>query len=173
MITIRKTRYDEAEKLRTLRLDSLLNTPDAFASSFEEEVGWTAEVYEQRQKSSPDNFIIGAFDDDKLIGMAGFAHERFRKNKHVGILWGMYVQPEYRKQNIGSRLVEKLVENARTFPHIEQINLGVVSTLIPAITLYEKMGFTLFGTEKNAMKDNDKYFHVLHYTLFLSSKLIN
>lgn len=169
MITARKILLDEFDQLRTLRLESLQQTPEAFASSYEEEVIWTTEVYQERQKTSPDNFIIGAFvNNTELIGMAGFAHERFRKCKHIGILWGMYVKPEYRGQKTGELIMKTLIENVRTFPQIEQINLGVVSTLTPAIKLYENSGFVQFGSEKNAFKNNGIYSTVLHYTLFLS-----
>ena len=97
----------------------------------------------------------------------GFFRERFRKTRHVGIIWGMYVRPEYRRQNIGEKMLHYLLDEARTVQGIEQVHLGVVSTIYPAKSLYEKCGFQLFGEEKNAMKDQGKYFSVFHYALFL------
>ena len=152
-IIIRRVRIDEAAQFRDLRLASLQETPDAFASSYEEEEHWTAEFYAERQRSQPDNFIIGAFDNTTLVGMVGFFRERFRKTRHVGIIWGMYVRPEYRRQNIGEKMLHYLLDEARTVQGIEQVHLGVVSTIYPAKSLYEKCGFQLFGEEKNAMKD--------------------
>ncbi|HRE57908.1 MAG TPA: GNAT family N-acetyltransferase [Candidatus Kapabacteria bacterium] len=166
-IIIRKVRIDEAAQFRDLRLASLQEMPDAFASSYEEEEHWTAEFYAERQRSQPDNFIIGAFDNTTLVGMVGFFRERFRKTRHVGIIWGMYVRPEYRRQNIGEKMLHYLLDEARTVQGIEQVHLGVVSTIYPAKSLYEKCGFQLFGEEKNAMKDQGKYFSVFHYALFL------
>jgi RimJ/RimL family protein N-acetyltransferase len=166
-IIIRRVRIDEAAQFRDLRLTSLVETPDAFASSYEEEEHWTAEFYAERQRSQPDNFIIGAFDNTTLVGMVGFFRERFRKTRHVGIIWGMYVRPEYRRQNIGEKMLHYLLDEARTVQGIEQVHLGVVSTIYPAKSLYEKCGFQLFGEEKNAMKDQGKYFSVFHYALFL------
>lgn len=166
-IIIRRVRIDEAAQFRDLRLASLQETPDAFASSYEEEEHWTAEFYAERQRSQPDNFIIGAFDNTTLVGMVGFFRERFRKTRHVGIIWGMYVRPEYRRQNIGEKMLHYLLDEARTVQGIEQVHLGVVSTIYPAKSLYEKCGFQLFGEEKNAMKDHGKYFSVFHYALFL------
>ncbi|MBN8574698.1 MAG: GNAT family N-acetyltransferase [Candidatus Kapabacteria bacterium] len=166
-IIIRRVRIDEAAQFRDLRLASLQEMPDAFASSYEEEEHWTAEFYAERQRSQPDNFIIGAFDNTTLVGMVGFFRERFRKTRHVGIIWGMYVRPEYRRQNIGEKMLHYLLDEARTVQGIEQVHLGVVSTIYPAKSLYEKCGFQLFGEEKNAMKDQGKYFSVFHYALFL------
>ncbi|MBK7985521.1 MAG: GNAT family N-acetyltransferase [Ignavibacteria bacterium] len=166
-IIIRRVRIDEAAQFRDLRLASLQETPDAFASSYEEEEHWTAEFYAERQRSQPDNFIIGAFDNTTLVGMVGFFRERFRKTRHVGIIWGMYVRPEYRRQNIGEKMLHYLLDEARTVQGIEQVHLGVVSTIYPAKSLYEKCGFQLFGEEKNAMKDQGKYFSVFHYAIFL------
>jgi RimJ/RimL family protein N-acetyltransferase len=166
-IIIRRVRIDEAAQFRDLRLASLVETPDAFASSYEEEEHWTSEFYAERQRSQPDNFIIGAFDNTTLVGMVGFFRERFRKTRHVGIIWGMYVRPEYRRQNIAEKMLDYLIEEARTVQGIEQLHLGVVSTIYPAKLLYEKCGFQLFGEEKNAMKDQGIYFSVLHYALFL------
>ena len=166
-IIIRRVRIDEAAQFRDLRLASLQETPDAFASSYEEEEHWTAEFYAELQRSQTDNFIIGAFDNTTLVGMVGFFRERFRKTRHVGIIWGMYVRPEYRRQNIGEKMLHYLLDEARTVQGIEQVHLGVVSTIYPAKSLYEKCGFQLFGEEKNAMKDQGKYFSVFHYALFL------
>lgn len=166
-IIIRRVRIDEAAQFRDLRLASLQETPDAFASSYEEEEHWKAEFYAKRQRSQPDNFIIGAFDNTTLVGMVGFFRERFRKTRHVGIIWGMYVRPEYRRQNIGEKMLHYLLDEARTVQGIEQVHLGVVSTIYPAKSLYEKCGFQLYGEEKNAMKDQGKYFSVFHYALFL------
>ena len=166
-ILIRKIMLEEAAQLRDLRLASLQDTPDAFASSFEEEQYWTAEFYAERQRAQPDNFIVGAFDGEHLVGMAGFFRERFRKTRHVGIVWGMYVAPDYRRRHLAEQMLTFLIDEARMVPGIEQLHLGVVSTLSAAQALYEKCGFTLFGEEKNAMKDQEKYFSVLHYALFL------
>ena len=119
-IIIRRVRIDEAAQFRDLRLASLQETPDAFASSYEEEEHWTAEFYAERQRSQPDNFIIGAFDNTTLVGMVGFFRERFRKTRHVGIIWGMYVRPEYRRQNIGEKMLHYLLDEARTVQGIER-----------------------------------------------------
>ena len=91
-IIIRRVRIDEAAQFRDLRLASLQETPDAFASSYEEEEHWTAEFYAERQRSEPDNFIIGAFDNINIIciekdpTLAKHCTDKFKQYPNISVI---------------------------------------------------------------------------------------
>uniref|UniRef100_UPI0028A84F3C GNAT family N-acetyltransferase n=1 Tax=Paenibacillus sp. TaxID=58172 RepID=UPI0028A84F3C len=48
--------------------------------------------------------------------------------------------------------MKELITKAAQLPGLEKLNLTVMSTNIPAKKLYESLGFTCYGTERNAMK---------------------
>jgi ribosomal protein S18 acetylase RimI-like enzyme len=69
----------------------------------------------------------------------------------------MYVSPKNRGQGIGKSLMTELVKIARTYSGLEQINLSVISNNTMAKSLYESIGFKVYGTERNALKSGDLY----------------
>lgn len=61
----------------------------------------------------------------------------------------IFVDIKFRKQGIGKKLVDKLLEYNKT------INLEVNSNNIPAYNLYRKCGFIEIGTRKKYYHDGD------------------
>src|SRR4051794_4156033 len=111
-------------------------------------------------KDKVDNFTLGAYVDNILVGIVSFARDGADREKlrHKGVLFRMYVSKDFRGQGIATKLIEVLVERVRTVSDIEQINLTVISNNESAKKLYEKFGFVLFGSEQNAIKWKNKYF---------------
>jgi len=71
------------------------------------------------------------------------------------VLVGMYVRPHARGAGIGRRLVEAVIAHARQ--HVELLQATVVSSNEPAWRLYAKLGFIEYGIEKNALKQDARY----------------
>lgn len=69
----------------------------------------------------------------------------------------MYVNPSARKQKLGHLLMTELIVRAKQSPGLEILNLAVFSDNLPAIRLYQSLGFTCYGTERNAVKLNGSY----------------
>ena len=138
---------------KNLRLEALKNEPWGFGSSFEEESNWPDHNFQQELKKSD---IYGAFTKDELIGCAGFYSLNSVKTKHKGVLWGIYVKPEYRRKGIADSLIDVVINHAKS--HAIQLHLTCVTTNLDAITLYQKKGFRIYGTEPRALKIHDKYF---------------
>ncbi len=74
---------------------------------------------------------------------------------HKGTLWGMYVRPAARQAGVGRRLVEAVIDHART--RVELIDLRVVSENRAARRLYARLGFEEYGVEKRAAKYQGRY----------------
>jgi ribosomal protein S18 acetylase RimI-like enzyme len=121
-------------------------------------------------KGTSHSFTLAALDDaNQLMGVVSFQRlmENRKKLAHKGELIRMYVAGENAGKNVGTALIEHLINRVRTeLPEIEQINLNVATKNEKAKNLYRKFGFEHFGTERNAIKLNGKYidddYMVLH-----------
>jgi ribosomal protein S18 acetylase RimI-like enzyme len=151
----RLTREDAADVAlyRDIRLEALKDSSEAFGSAFEVENAQPLSWHSDRLGNST---VLGAFRDTTLVAIAGFAIQQGRKRAHKGLLWGMYVRPPARKAGIGRRLVEAICDLARQ--HVELIQLTVVQDNTPARDLYASLGFVAYGIEKNALKQDSRYY---------------
>lgn len=148
-----KTDYQAYE---ALRIEALKTEAEAFGASEEQE----KPVREQRFKdmlNSSGDFIIGAFDEDQLIGMCGLFQFKGIKAKHKGMIWGVFVKKEHRQKDIGKQVVAKTLEQAWEDESIALLQLGVGLNNFPAINLYANLGFESYGVEKRAFRVNDKF----------------
>ena len=84
--------------------------------------------------------------------------------KHVASLHSMYVKPNYRKQNIATKLIKLAIKSLNN-DQIEILNLSVVTINYIAINLYKSLGFIEYGIEPHSIKIGDSY-----YDLMLLSK---
>lgn len=167
-MTIRPLTENDAELYKKIRLTALLISPDPFGSSYEEEVNIPLEEYVARLKEDERRFVLGAFDNDKIVGIVGLNAERRRKLSHKANIWGMFVMPEYRGRGIAKALMREAIFRAGAIDDTEQINLCVVSNNSEALNLYRMLGFEIYGHERRALKTPEgKYLDEDHLVLFL------
>jgi len=157
-VEIRLLTPDDAEAFWHLRVEALRNDPASFADSTEEHLETTIETARERLASSDaaSNFVIGAFEDGKLIGTAGFFRRKNNKERHKGHIWGVYVRSESRSKGVGSALMKEIVRRAREIHGLEQITL-VASANLPAQRLYKALGFESYGIEPHSLKIGNDY----------------
>lgn len=150
---IRLLTTDDWQNWKKIRLEALQNSPESFASSLEEERNWPDLEF---QNGLNKNYIFGAFIEDELAACAGFFALNFIKTQHRGVVWGMYTCPEYRKQGIGSTLIQTVIADAKS--KVLQLHLTCVTSNLSAIKFYQKQGFKIYGTEPRALKVGDNFF---------------
>lgn len=148
----------DTEAYRAIRLECLKNHPGNFSSTFEDESKKSKLAFEEYiAQNSPGAFMMGAFDNEKLIGICGFFREQKVKCRHIGEIVQMYVQPGYSGMGIGYDLLISTVKESFKIPGIEQLTLGVVASNISANKIYEKAGFKEYGLHRKQFKGEDKY----------------
>ena len=83
----------------------------------------------------------------RVVGMVGLIHE---ENFEQGVyeLKRMYVVPNCRKKGIARNLINELISHAKT-NRIKLVILKTTSTVVPAIQLYMKNGFTFSSAGLN------------------------
>jgi ribosomal protein S18 acetylase RimI-like enzyme len=166
-ITIRRLQPHESGVYRELRLTCLKNVPQYFGSTYEEEILNPKFMFETFiEEESPDHVMFGAFDQGRLIGITGFNRMARQRAMHRGELVQVYVDPSYRGQNIGEKLIRHALGYAFHLDGIEQVQLSVIASNQTAIRLYEKIGFSTFGIQPKYFKVGNTYLDQQFMQLF-------
>ena len=153
----------DAPRYRDIRLEGLKLDPDAFSSTFARESTMPIAWFEERIVKGN---IFGGFVGDELLGVAGYWPQEGTKVSHKAGLWGMYVRAPARNLGLGRRLVEAVINHATG--RVEQLQLGVASDNQAAYRLYKKMGFSEYGREMKALKQDGRYFDEILMVRFLA-----
>jgi len=156
-ISYRKLVASDANDYREIRLESLKLYPENFGSgrfSYEEQVKLPKLMFERAfEEQMEDRFVIGAFDNDKLIGICGFAPHKSEEGQpqlsNAGMIIQVYVKEEYRGRKIGLALTNITIDEAFEMKEIDQIILGVKKGNISAIRVYEQAGLEIYKFNKN------------------------
>jgi ribosomal protein S18 acetylase RimI-like enzyme len=163
---VRRLSPADAPEYRALRLRALAEHPDAFTSSYEEDVLHPLQVTFARL-ASPLYVFWGAFQGSELYGMVGLEHEGRAKNRHKGTVIGMYVAPEVSGQGVGRALLAALIAHAREHGIVSLV-LTVTHGNAHAQRLYEGAGFRSFGIEPDAVRVGSRSHAKNHMHLDLS-----
>jgi len=154
---IRQLTPTDAENYRTIRLEALKNKPEAFSSSYEDEVEFSVEKYRGRFNNDH-TYTFGAFEGGNLVGTVTLICETRKKIRHRATIVAMYVKPDQRKSGVGKSLMNVAINKAKELEKIEQIYLAVTVGNDPAKRLYTSLGFVTYGVDRNGLKIDGTYF---------------
>jgi ribosomal protein S18 acetylase RimI-like enzyme len=165
--TIRTLHIPDAQGYRALRLRALRDDPAAYLTSAEEYEARTLADSAARLSPTPNRFTLGAFVDGELRGMTTLVRSESPKQRHRAEVFAVYVAPEMRGLGLGRALLDELIRQARSMPELDVLNLSVTESQTAARRLYERLGFTVWGVEQDALRENGAPLASLHLSLRL------
>ena len=151
--TVRRLRASDAVVYHRVRLEGFERHPREFRVAPQDEEALLPGAVAERLEGS---LVAGAYGGDELVGIAGFSRFEGAKLRHRALLWGMYVRPVARGGRVGDALMDFLLTEARD-QGIEQMILTVAADNERARRLYQRWGFSVYGTEPRAIKLPDGY----------------
>jgi ribosomal protein S18 acetylase RimI-like enzyme len=154
---IRILEPQDAEMYKAIRLEALLKNPEAYSSSYEEELGSSIEKYRGRLNDAH-TFTFGAIEENQLVGVVTLVVEKKKKINHRANIFAVYVNHSKRRSGIAKRLMKEAIKKAREIEGVEQIYLTVTSSNEPAKSLYKSLEFKTYGIDTRALKIGSTYF---------------
>ena len=153
----------DAVMYRRLMLQAYELAADAFTSTAEERAA-EPDAFWIKRVADPTGLeaAFGAFDDHDLVGTVALQFSEKPKTKHKAKIIGMFVDSKVRGLGIGRALVEAAITYAEAKESIRQLTLKVTEGNEPAISLYQSMGFQVFGLEPMAILTPDGYKAKVH-----------
>ena len=110
-------------------------------------IPWSEKAFSDELNNKLAHYVI-ARDGEKVIGYAGFWEVCGEGDvTNVAVIEG------YRRQHIGSRLIEEMIKQA-TAMRLELLTLEVRRSNLAAQGLYEKYGFEVLGIRRAYYSDN-------------------
>lgn len=166
---LRRLTAADAKAFREVRLHALRESPQAFSADYEINAAHPLQHFAAQLQDQPDNFVIGAFAGEALVGIGGFACEDQQpKLRHKGFIWSVYVLPEHRRGGLGRRIIEQVIGTVvASAPHVKQINITVTAINARAKELYVALGFKTWGREPRALYIEGDYYDDEHMLLIL------
>jgi len=153
---IRLLNESDVVAYQSLRLEALQDSPTAFRSSFEEEVGAPLEKFASVLR---DHAIFGSFaEEGQLIGLVGLRREARAKLAHNALVVGLHVAAPHRRQGVGGALLDHAIQYAQQLGGIRMLKLSVTANNTKSVRLYLSRGFKSYGVEPDVLCVDGKYF---------------
>lgn len=172
MTTFRPLTLADVPASRDLRLEALRNHPEAFGSDYNDLVNAGESFWLDRVRGSFENGdyarVTLAESAGQLVGMAGTIRETGAKVRHQAFIWGVYVRPAFRGQGVAAGLIHACVEWCRE-KQLRGVRLSVEAGNVSAIRCYARLGFNVFGVQRDVIRVGDVY----HDELLMYRKLKN
>lgn len=125
--------------------------PGMFQITPEEERAWI------RQHNEQDNALLLAVEaNGEIVGVLHCAGSGDLFTRH-NVTFGVSLRQDYRGRGIGTQLIRRCLDWARSKGYIRRVQLEVFAANEEAIQLYERLGFETEGWRIRAYYVDDRY----------------
>lgn len=136
---MRHCSVNDALLLRAIRLEALLDSPEAYGSTYKESRTWADRHWQALCRQW--NYYLGEHEG-RVVGVASGGLNEL----HPGTRWlyGMYVSPSARGSGVADLLVDVVEKWARS-EGADELYLHVAEPMARARAFYESVGFRATG----------------------------
>ena len=128
-------------QITEMSLSDLENIKEILISDFDD--FWNYNILKSELESSNSKYIIAKTNDGEIIGFAGI--KIILDNADI---MNIVVKKSWRNQGVGNLLLNNLISLCKEL-NLVSLSLEVNEDNLPAIHLYEKVGFKKIGLRKN------------------------
>lgn len=156
---IRLVTPDDLETFKALRLEALQRHPEAFGASYSDQANRPDEFWLDRIQQGSGGTVGATYVADtgtELGGMIGIRRNDGSKLQHSAMIWGVYVRPALRGQQIADALLGACLGWAER-QSLRIVRLSVVSSNGAALQLYLRHGFTIYGVDPEVLAIGEQY----------------
>jgi ribosomal protein S18 acetylase RimI-like enzyme len=140
------TRHETDARV-TLQL-GLVPLPAPYVKRFDPIDDETVRRYSELARNE---FSLGAFDGDGLVGLA--LAERHAWNNSLWV-WEFHIAETHQRRGLGRALMEALIEKARA-AGFRIVVCETQNTNVPAIRFYRSLGFSVEGVDLSLYSNDD------------------
>jgi len=155
MITVRRIKIGEGSLYKRMRLASLSDSPNAFATTFESANSRNLDSWNEQADSTAvgtDRVTLFALFNDEPVGIAAFYRDD--QNKDSGEVIQFWVDPAHRGRLVAVKLIEGIFSWARKHD-FNLLSIWVNKGNERAIRFYQKYGFELTNETQPFRSDSD------------------
>jgi ribosomal protein S18 acetylase RimI-like enzyme len=145
---------DDWQTYRALRLEALQTDPQAFGSTYADNLAHPESWWRGRLSDTDENsWLLFAKHRGSVAGMIG----SFMPDATSANIIAMYVNPAFRGQGIARALMAAALDKLRQNPALSVARLEVNEVQTAALRLYESFGFQIISTENGLAGDGQTY----------------
>ncbi len=163
-ISIRQLNEDNWGELSQVRLKALQTDPLVFGSTFERESEFTEVDWRERLQAK-DSAVFMIYENKTPIGMTGVSVFRDDPTNKTAILWGSWLEPDFRGKGLSNLMYQARINWAKNHPGIERIIVSHRASNLASKYANQKHGFVFTRTHQKVWADGtteDEVCYELH-----------
>jgi ribosomal protein S18 acetylase RimI-like enzyme len=173
---IRLLTAQDGPAFQAKRLESLQQNPNAYLTVLEQEQNRHESEFAQEIEANyhPPIFgYYGAFtenpDNTELAGYCLITSSWLPKQKHVAMMYNLYISPQFRHQHVATDLMKHITDQLASHEHVDRLFITCAASNTPALRFYTKHGFRRCGRRPGSIKWQDQVDDELEFMLEIPS----
>jgi GNAT superfamily N-acetyltransferase len=162
-VAVRKLSADDWKDLREIRLRALLDAPEAFFRTYEEEAAYDEDRWRGRLASTEHVSLLAELDGRPVGVVGGGPASSDERDPAAVLMVSMWVKPASRGHGIAEALSDALADWSRAEGY-ERLLLWVYDAAPRAAAFYRRAGFTPTGRTE-VFRDDGRPLHLMSMQL--------